>query len=56
MVWSADQAVGTAFVLGGTDSLWRTRGGEALCYAWLYNRSLSRGAAAATSFTALGWR
>ena len=56
MVWSADQPVGTAFLLGGTSSAWTSAGGEALCYAWLYSRSLSRGAAASTSFWAGGWR
>jgi hypothetical protein len=52
MVYSADQATGTAFLLGGTNSLWRSLGGDVLCYAWLYSRSLSNGFLAATSFVA----
>lgn len=56
MVYSADQATGTAFLLGGTGSKWLTSGGEALCYAWLYTRDLSKGFLASTSFTALGLR
>ena len=56
MVYSADQAVGTAFLLGGTTSTWKTTGGSALCYAWLYQRNLSSGASASTSFTAAGAR
>ena len=56
MVYSADQAVGTAFLLGGTSSEWLTNDGTALCYAWLYQRSLSKGALASTSFYAGGSR
>jgi hypothetical protein len=56
MVYSADQPADTAFLLGGTDSKWAQQGGEALCYAWLYSRSLTRGLAASTSFTAAGAR
>ncbi len=56
LVYSADQAVGTSFLLGGTSSKWLTSGGDALCYAWLYNRDLSRGFVASTSFTAGGAR
>ncbi len=56
LVYSADQAVGTSFLLGGTSSKWLTSGGDALCYAWLYDRSLSKGFIASTSFTALGAR
>jgi hypothetical protein len=55
MVYSADQPTGTAFLLGA-NSPWSSAGGEALCYAWLYSRSLSRGSAASTSFTAGGAR
>jgi hypothetical protein len=56
MVYSADQPTGTAFLLGGTSSLWKSRGGDALCYAWLYSRSLSKGFLVATRFTAGGAR
>ena len=56
MVYSADQAVGTAFQLGGTSSLWLSLGGDTLCYAWLYTRNLSNGSLAATSFAAAGAR
>lgn len=56
MVYSADQSTGTAFLLGGTSSEWRSNGGSALCYAWLYSRSLSNGFLASTSFTAGGAR
>jgi hypothetical protein len=56
MVYSADQATGTSFLLGGDRSIWKSVGGSALCYAWLYQRSLSNGALAATSFTAAGAR
>ncbi len=56
MVYSADQATGTAFLLGGTSSEWVSNGGEALCYAWLYSKSLSNGFLASTSFTASGAR
>ena len=54
MVYSADQATGTAFLLGGTSSKWRSTGGGALCYAWLYSRDLSKGFLASTSFNAGG--
>jgi hypothetical protein len=54
MVYSADQATGTAFLLGGTSSEWLTNGGDALCYAWLYSKNLSNGFLAATSFNAGG--
>lgn len=54
MVWSADQPVGTAFELGGTNSAWREAGGPADCYAWLYSRTLSKGALASTRFAAGG--
>ena len=56
MVYSADQPTGTAFLLGGTSSIWKSVGGDALCYAWLYSRSLSKGFLAVTSFTAGGAR
>lgn len=56
MVYSADQAVGTSFLLGGTSSKWLTSGGDVLCYAWLYDRNLSKGFIASTSFTAFGAR
>ncbi len=56
MVYSADQATGTSFLLGGTSSKWLSSGGEALCYAWLYARDLSKGFLASTSFTAAGAR
>jgi hypothetical protein len=56
VVWSADQAVGTSFLLGGTSSAWATIGGSADCVAWLYNRSLSRDVVAQTAFTAQGAR
>ena len=56
MVYSADQPTGTSFLLGGTSSEWRSVGGDALCYAWLYSRRLSNGSLAATSFVAGGAR
>ena len=56
MVYSADQAVGTAFLLGGTNSTWLATGGDVLCYAWLYERDLSKGFLASTSFNAGGFR
>lgn len=56
MVYSAAQEVGTSFLLGGTSSKWLTNGGEALCYAWLYNQNTKKGFIASTSFTALGAR
>lgn len=56
MVWSADQATGTSFLLGGTSSLWLTKDGAADCYVWLYRQSLSKGFLASTLFTALGKR
>ena len=56
LVYSAEQAVGTSFLLGGSASQWLTNGGSALCYAWLYDRNLGSGFLASTSFTAAGAR
>lgn len=48
--WSADQPAGTAFLLGGTSSAWRTTGGEADCTAYLYRRNVVDGELARTYF------
>jgi hypothetical protein len=56
VAYAAEQPIDTAFLLGGGDSLWQSRGGDALCYAWLYTRNLSDGFLAATSFVAGGAR
>lgn len=49
MVYSVDQAVGTSFLLSSPS--WSTSGEDASCYAWLYNRDLSKGALATAIFT-----
>ena len=56
MVYAADQPTGTAFLLGGGNSLWQSLGGDAVCYAWLYTRNLSNGALATAIFAAAGAR
>ncbi len=55
VIYAADQPTGTAFLLGGTSSIWLSRGGSADCYAWLVTKNMSR-VQASTMFTALGAR
>ena len=55
VIYVAYQAPGTAFLLGGTNSIWLSRGGPAYCSALLYN-SLSSGPLASTYFNAGGAR
>lgn len=55
VIYTAYQAPGTAFLLGGTNSIWLSRGGSAYCSALLYNR-LSSGPLASTYFNAGGAR
>lgn len=55
VLYAADQAVGTAFLLGGSSSYWLSLGGSADCYAWLYNRTQTN-FVAWTTFTAGGAR
>lgn len=55
VIYTAYQAPGTSFLLGGTSSVWLSRGGPAYCSALLYNR-LSSGPLASTYFNAGGVR
>lgn len=54
MVFTVDQEAGSNFLLGGSTSTWLSQGGSADCYAWLYNRTLTKGMLAATIFVAEG--
>ena len=56
VAFAAEQPTGSAFLLGGANSLWQSRGGSAVCYAWVYTRSLGDGFLAMTSFAAGGAR
>lgn len=55
VVWTVNQRVGTSFLLGGTSSIWKDRGGSADCYAYLIGKDM-RKVYASTRFTALGAR
>lgn len=55
VVYVAYQSPGTAFLLGGTNSIWLSRGTSAYCSTLLYN-SLSSGPLASTYFNAGGPR
>jgi hypothetical protein len=55
LVWESKQRVGSAFLLGGTNSRWLSDGGSADCYAWLIGRDMNR-IYASTRFAAGGAR
>ena len=55
VIYAADQPVGTAFLLGGTSSVWLSRGGSSDCYAWLVVKDMTK-ILASTRFTSAGAR
>lgn len=55
VIYAADQPIGTAFLLGGTSSVWLSRGGSSDCYAWLVVKNMTK-VQASTMFTAAGAR
>lgn len=56
LVYLEQQPLGTAFLLGGTDSLWLNQGGTAICYAYLYSSKRGGSILAYTVFEAGGAR
>jgi hypothetical protein len=55
-VYFAEQPVGTAFLLGGTSSLWLSLGGNAECSANLFAKAGGTNFLAGTAFLAAGAR
>jgi len=55
VIYAEDKAVGSAFQLGGTSSIWLSRGGTATCYAYLIGRDMNK-IYAVTTFDAQGAR